>query len=135
MIHLVYITVFTWLPSFDNPIVVAITRENKSVIAVGKFVYLGMSEDYSSILNMQVDTVNLEWKDWLDFTRIQLDAALFWYLPENSIDLKTDGAGWLIEAVTPKGSKKVYLHSPRKNSSMYNAGLYLTSLFGFEELY
>ncbi len=129
---------FTWLPSFDNPIVVTIKRENQEVIAIGKFIELKRPEDYSDISNIQIDTVRLEWKHWLDFTTSELDAALYWFLPENSIIPSTDGAVWLIEAVTPqgnKGSKKVYLKSPRKNSSIYNVGLYLTRLFGFEELY
>ena len=129
---------FTWLPSFDNPIIVTIKRENQEVIAIGKFIVLQRPEDYSKISNIRTDTVRLEWRHWLDFTTSELDAALFWFLPENSINPKTDGAAWLIEAVTPqgnKGSKKVYLHSPRKNSSIYNVGLYLTRLFDFEELY
>ena len=128
---------FTWLPSFDNPIIITIKRENREVIAIGKFIVLERPEDYINIVDIRTDTVRLEWRHWLDFTTSKLDAALFWFLPENSINPRTDGSSWLIEASTPPGNKgrnKVYLDSPPKNSSIYNVGLYLTRLFGFEDL-
>jgi hypothetical protein len=124
----------TLLPSFRNPITITIIGQGRNVIAIGKFYTLAIPGDFKNLQSIKVDTVQVPWHNWLDFQKNKLDASLFWFLPENCISPKLDGTVWLIEGSSEIGSKKIYLHSPRENSSIYNVGLFLTSLFGYTEL-
>ncbi len=126
---------FTWLPSFDNPIIITLKKEGGVTIAIAKFIELQSPEDYLNPVNVRVDTVELQREQWIDFTKTILDEALFWFLPENCINPQSDGAGWIIEAVNPNQRNTIVIQSPKKGSSVYNIGLYMTKLFQFEELY
>ena len=120
---------FTYLPSFDIPMTITLVRQQRKVFAVRKQLKLKSRIDYSNA-QLSIDTVSLELRGWQLFSHQCIDASMFWYLNENSIDQKLDGARWLIEGLTFQGRKKVYLHSPVKNSSIYSVGLFLSSLFG-----
>jgi|GEM_PF-5232269 len=126
---------FTWLPSFHNPISITITGNGRDITAIGKFYCLDRPGDFQNLQSINVDTIQISWHVWLDFQKIKLEESLYWFLPENCISPKLDGAAWLIEGESQMGSKKVYLQSPRKNSSIYNIGLFFTSLFGYTDLY
>jgi hypothetical protein len=126
---------FTWLPSYNNPMVITFQRKNQRVTATAKFIELKRPEDYDQVINVRTDSIELELRHWHQFTKSELDAALFWFLPENCIIPKNDGAAWIFEAVTPRKSKTVVVQSPRKDSSFYNLGLFLTNFFEVKELY
>lgn len=127
---------FTWLPSFDNPISITIYGKGRDVYAVGKFYDLEKPTIYSSLKSIRVDTLKISFGEWREFRDNQLHGeAFFWFLPEDCINPVSDGASWLIEGVTRERSNKVHLMSPREESSIFKACLYLTSLFGFTELY
>lgn len=126
---------FTWLPSFNNPVIFTLKRENEKITAIGKFIYLDKPENYGNIDSIKVDTIKLNFRQWYDFREKVVRDSYFWFLPKNCILPLSDGAAWIYEARKAEKSNKVILQSPNKNSSIAEIGYFIANIFNFENLY
>jgi hypothetical protein len=124
---------FTWLRTFDHPVVVRISeRLDKEWIVVVKVASGKSGYDFDNLRllrNVKRVVGIAEVKDLL----ASFDAdSLFWRMPVHVADAGHDGATWLVEAKGPNGYHYVSRWSP-ENGVIREIGTKFLTLSGLKE--
>jgi hypothetical protein len=115
---------FTWLRSFDEPIIIGINKSEKKYILYWK--KLKFNENYEPIELILDESKSITKNDWNNFKTL-VEKADFWNMEIGRYSMDNDGSEWILEGVNSKKYKVVSVFYPEKGN-FYNACDYLISL-------
>jgi len=119
---------FTWLRSFDQPIVIRIEKDSNNVALYWKITDgAGGYKPGSLIQNMNIDVTMNDWRQFIKLTKL-LD---FWNFQRKS-SFGTDGAEWILEGVNDNKYYATSCWSPFENEEFYKTCIFLVKLTGIK---
>ncbi|MEI7597660.1 MAG: hypothetical protein WCK02_18075 [Bacteroidota bacterium] len=115
---------FTWLRTFDNPVVIRIERDTSGVILYWKVTDgQGGYSPGDIVINNKRNLTLLEWDRLISM----VDLANYWQM--RRIDsFGTDGSEWILEGVELTRYYVTSAWSPDENSDFYKIGDFLLNL-------
>ncbi|WP_299890930.1 hypothetical protein [uncultured Lacinutrix sp.] len=115
---------FTWLRSFDEPIVIRITETEQKYHLNWK--KLKLNENHKPIEIILDESKSITKNEWESFNEL-VRKADFWNMRLGRYSIDTDGSEWILEGVNSENYRVVSVFYPEKGD-FYNACNYLISL-------
>lgn len=115
---------FTWLRTFDNPVVVRIEKTGKKYKLIWKLCDgAGGYEPGNLKINKSVEINSEKW----EMFKSKLDSLNYWNMSLGRMSFGSDGSEWILEGVDKDKYKVVTIWSP-SDGKFYDACNYLLSL-------
>lgn len=119
---------FTWLRTFNNPVIVRIEKDTSGILLYWKMTDgMGGYEPGAIVVDEKRRITQAEWENFLS----KIETADFWQMERSGI-YGEDGSMWILEGVEPTKYHATSVWHPARNGDFYQVGNYLLELTGLK---